>query len=84
MMAEFNLGNIVIISEEGYAFKKIGVVSDPRGMTDYTWSKNATGNERIPVMFPGFVRPRWFDGYNMHHVTEAEHKQYFKDRLRNG
>ena len=84
MIAEFNLGNIVIISEEGYAFGKTGVVSDPRGIFDSTWSKSATNNERIPVMFPRFTSPRWFNCYNIHHATESERRTYFKDILRDG
>lgn len=82
MINEFNLGKIVIISEKGYAFGRIGIISDPRGISNYAWKNRATNNERIPVMFPGFPAPRWFNCYNIHHATESERKTYFKDILR--
>lgn len=84
MIAEFNLGNIVTSFSEGYTFKKIGIVSDPRGVSDYAWKNHATNNDRIPVMFPGFSLPHWFSCYDIRHATERERRTYFKNILRNG
>lgn len=74
MAKKIQVGDIVSITEEGYAFGKVGRVIDYPG----------TVRNRIPVMFPRFLAPRFFDQHNCVFATEDERKIYFMDILKNG
>lgn len=74
MGKKIHVGDIVSITEEGYAFGKVGRVINFPGTVSY----------RTPVMFPRFVAPRFFDQHNCILATEAERKIYFMEILKNG
>lgn len=79
-MSEKQAGDIVSITEEGFAFGKVGRVIDFPGDANH----RTPIHHRIPVMFPRFLAPRFFGQHDCILATEAERKIYFMDILKNG
>ena len=74
MGKKIQVGDIVSIVEKGYAFGKVGRVIPFPGTVD----------GRIPVMFPKFVAPRWFNRFNCILALKKERKKYFLEILKHG
>jgi len=78
MSEQLKVGDIVRIAEEGYAFGKVGMVSDNRGNVsniDYRVTY------QVCVMFPHFTAPRVFNDVACRHATKKDKKQYFVQML---
>ena len=86
MVKKIQIGDIVSIVEEGYAYGKVGRVislldTELRNKLD---KKLQHVSRHTPVMFPRFLAARWFDQHDCIHATEAERKIYFMDILKHG
>ena len=78
MSEQLKVGDLVRIAEEGYAYGKVGMVSDSRGNVIDTGYRVTY---QVCVMFPHFTAPRVFGDLDCRRATKKDKKQYFVQML---
>ena len=77
---KFKVGDVVTVTEEGYASGKVGIIGDGR----LELTENYRVTFRVPVMFPKFAAARWFLYSDVWLASDYQRKRHFLELLKSG